>query len=138
MNNNDENWEKNEPIISGYGIQTWKKGKRTPEHLVSVTHNGISLNNMLNEARADERMKRYIACCPECTHLNEKCMGCGSSICRTERGTAKEIFEELDSLCGNTGIGLGLDLEDSLSSHARSSDEFRKALTALKTRMGIE
>ena len=54
MATNDEiNWEKNEPIISKYGIQTWRNGKRTPEHLVSVTHTGVSLNNMLNEARDD-------------------------------------------------------------------------------------
>ena len=54
MTTNDEiNWEKNEQIISKYGIQTWRNGKRTPEYLVSVTHTGVSLNNMLNEARTD-------------------------------------------------------------------------------------
>ena len=56
----------------------------------------LKLHEMLGEARADERMKRYSACCPECTHLHEKCMGCGSSICRTEQGTAKEISDEFD------------------------------------------
>jgi hypothetical protein len=54
MPTNDEiNWEINEPIISRYGIQTWKNGKRSPDHLVDVHHTGISLNYMLNEARAD-------------------------------------------------------------------------------------
>ena len=56
---NDENWEKNKPIISKYGPQIWKNGKRTPDHLVSVMHNGISLNDMLNEARADERKEVF-------------------------------------------------------------------------------
>ena len=55
--NDDINWEKNEPIIRKYGIQTWRNGKRTPEHLVSVTHTGVSLNSMLNEARADQTIK---------------------------------------------------------------------------------
>ncbi len=57
--NDDINWEKNEPIIRKYGIQTWRNGKRTPEHLVSVTHTGVSLNSMLNEARADT-IKKHI------------------------------------------------------------------------------
>ena len=58
MPTNDEiNWEINEPIISRYGIQTWKNGKRSPDHLVDVHHTGISLNYMLNEARADAAKK---------------------------------------------------------------------------------
>ena len=57
MTTNDEiNWEINEPIISRYGIQTWKNGK-SPEHLVDVRHTGVSLNHMLNETRDNERAR---------------------------------------------------------------------------------
>ena len=49
------NWKTNEPIISHYGVQLWRNGKRTPDKLVKVELNGVSLNNMCNEACADER-----------------------------------------------------------------------------------
>ena len=50
----------------------------------------------------------------------------------------REIFEEPDGLCSDTGIGFGLDLEDSLSNHARGSEKFRKRLRLLKKKMEIE
>ncbi len=55
--NNEINWEINEPIISRYGIQTWKNGKRSPENLINAIHSGVSLNNMLNEARFESYEK---------------------------------------------------------------------------------
>ena len=54
-----------------------------------------------------------------------------------EQNKAKEIFKELDSLCSDTGIGFGLDLEDSLSNHARDSEKFRKAFMDFKKTMGV-
>jgi hypothetical protein len=51
---------------------------------------------------------------------------------------AKQMLEGLDALCGDTGIGLGLDLEDSLCNNARDSEKFRKRLFALKKKWGIE
>ena len=48
--------------------------------------------------------------------------------------TAKKIFEELDALCSDTGIGFGLDLEDALSNNARDSEKFLERLHTLKRR----
>lgn len=103
MGNYDKNWDINEPIISRYGIQTWKKGKRTPEHLLSVNHNGISLNFMLNEARkdAEARCTRYDegfnAGMKQEQHLHQL----KEEEIRKDEG--KSIFQELDLIFFNLG-----------------------------------
>ena len=101
----------------------------------------IACNKMLNEARADERQqlaKRMKLIDAQSTSLTKAIQEDIEFIAKLKKETAEEIFEKLDALCSDTGVGLGLDLEDALSNNARDSDKFRQTLHALKKKMRIE
>ena len=63
---------------------------------------------------------------------------CECSCHKKEDNAVSKVFKELDALCQDTGVGFGLDLEDSLSNHARDGEGFRKRYLAIKKKMGIK
>ena len=121
----------NDEIINKWVKDSNYSGFMTP--IESIT--------MLDEARADERQQlanRMKLIEAQSKSLTKAIQEDIEFIAKLKKETAKEIFEKLDALCSDTGVGLGLDLEDALSNNARDSDKFRQTLHALKKKMRIE
>ena len=114
----------NDEIINNFAKRLVVKRQVNPDNKARLIIT-IELNDMLNEARADGYSQGRRDALDAKWEANKKKL-------------AKDIFSELDGLCGDTGAGLGLDLEDALSNNARDSEKFREHFIALKKKLGIE
>ncbi len=93
---------------------------------------------MLDEARADAIAKRDAEILEGIQKKKKIRIDLTEYNNKLTTNTAKRIFKELDAICSNTGTGLGLDLEDAISNHARDSSATLKKIQALKKQFKVD